>query len=169
MKKYLFLMVAAVMILGSSPSVTAQNANGKKEKKQFNEEQMITNRTQRMVQALMLDDATAAKFSPLYGQYIKELMDCRKMNMNANKGKNKNMDNKTDEEVDKIIQNQFAQSRKLLDIREKYYTKFRKIISAKQTFRIYQTEKQDQMRMKKEMQKRQDKKEKTDKSPQTKQ
>lgn len=36
--------------------------------------------TNQMVKALMLDDATAAKFTPIYEKYLKELRDCRMMN-----------------------------------------------------------------------------------------
>jgi hypothetical protein len=52
------------------------------------------------------------------------------------------------------IQNQFAQSHKMLDIREKYYAKFHKFLSPKQILKIYQTEKQDQKKMVREMFKR---------------
>jgi hypothetical protein len=162
MKKYLFLMMMTVMIIGSTSMVTAQNAQMIKGKQHFTQEQIVTNRTNRMVQTLMLDDATAEKFAPIYSQYIKELIDCRKVNMNANKGMYKGMNNKTDADVDKMIQNQFAQSHKILDIREKYYTKFRKIISAKQVLKIYQIEKRDQNTMKKEIQKRKNQKDRID-------
>ena len=36
--------------------------------------------TNQMVKALMLDDATAAKFTPIYQKYLKELRECRMMN-----------------------------------------------------------------------------------------
>ena len=36
--------------------------------------------TNQMVRALMLDDATAAKFTPIYEKYLKELRECRMMN-----------------------------------------------------------------------------------------
>jgi len=61
---------------------------------------------------------------------------------------------KTDADIDEMIQNQFSQSHKMLDIREKYYAKFHKILSPKQILKIYQSEKQDQKKMLKEMFKR---------------
>lgn len=62
---------------------------------------------------------------------------------------------KTDAEIDQMIQDNFAQSHKLLDIREKYYAKFHKILTPKQIMKIYQVEKNDVGKMKKEMMKRQ--------------
>ncbi len=37
----------------------------------------------------------------------------------------------TDEQIATMLRNQFAQSRKMLDIREKYYNEFSKILSQK--------------------------------------
>lgn len=154
MKKYLFLMMIAAIMIGSSSKAIAQNAPVKKQ--HITEEQIIEKRTNQMIQILMLDDATTAKFAPVYSQYLKEKMDCRKMALTERSRINKeaNMNMKTDADVDAMIQNQFAQSHKMLDIREKYYAKFHKILSPKQILKIYQTEKQDQKKMAKEVFKR---------------
>ena len=61
----------------------------------------------------------------------------------------------TDAEVEKAIKDRFAQSRKLLDIREKYYNEFRKILSPKQIMKIYQLEKGNAHKFQKEWKKRQ--------------
>ena len=147
------MMIAAIMI-GSTSKASAQNVPVKKQ--HITEEQIIEKRTNQMIQILMLDDATTAKFAPVYSQYLKEKMDCRKMALTErsriNKGTDMNM--KTDADVDAMIQNQFTQSHKMLDIREKYYAKFHKILSPKQILKIYQTEKQDQRKMIREMFKR---------------
>ena len=151
MKKYLFMIMAALMMLGGSITVNAQNMQNGKERKHLTEEQVIQLRTDKMVQTLMLDDATSAKFIPLYSQYLKEKMACRGM---KSKHMDKDIDTKTDAEVDQMIQDNFAQSRKILDIREKYYAKFHKILTPKQIMKIYQVEKNDVGKMKKEMMKR---------------
>ena len=62
---------------------------------------------------------------------------------------------KTDAEIDQMILENFAQSHKILDIREKYYAKFRKFLTPKQIMKIYQVEKIDAGKMKIEMIKRQ--------------
>jgi len=152
MKKYLFLMMIAAIMIGSTSKASAQNVPVKKQ--HITEEQMIEKRTNQMIQILMLDDATTAKFAPVYGQYLKEKMDCRKMALTERFQKNKEANMKTDADIDAMIQNQFAQSHKMLDIREKYYAKFHKFLSPKQILKIYQTEKQDQKKMVREMFKR---------------
>ena len=152
MKKYLFMVMAAVMMLGGSITVNAQVAQNGKERLHLTVDQIIQKRTEKMVQTLMLDDATSAKFIPVYSQYLKERLECRNMKP---KHMGTDINTKTDAEVDKMIQDNFAQSRKILDIREKYYAKFHKILTPKQIMKIYQVEKNDVGKMKKEMMKRQ--------------
>ena len=60
----------------------------------------------------------------------------------------------TDAEIEKEIKDQFAQSRKILDVREKYYNEFRKILSPKQIMKIYQTEKRNANKFRKEFDRR---------------
>ena len=60
----------------------------------------------------------------------------------------------TDTEIAAMLKNQFAQSRKMLDIREKYYNEFSKILSQKQIMKIYQQEKSNANKFKKEFDRR---------------
>ena len=113
-----------------------------------------------MVTKLMLDDCTAAKFTPVYEKYLKDLSECRMMNRRE-RPRNNNAEATpatkpvlTDAEIEKQIKDQFAQSRKILDIREKYYNEFRKILSPKQIAKIYQTEKSNANKFRKEFDRR---------------
>jgi CRISPR/Cas system CSM-associated protein Csm2 small subunit len=47
----------------------------------------------------------------------------------------------TDEQVEKRILDNFAQSRAILDVREQYYNEFRKILTPTQINRIFEDEK----------------------------
>ena len=60
----------------------------------------------------------------------------------------------TDAEIAKMLKDQFAQSRKMLDIREKYYNEFSKILSQKQIMKIYQQEKSNMNKFRKEFDRR---------------
>lgn len=60
----------------------------------------------------------------------------------------------TDAEIAKMLKGQFAQSRKMLDIREKYYNEFSKILSQKQIMKIYQQEKSNMNKFRKEFDRR---------------
>ena len=122
--------------------------------------------TKQIVNTLMLDDATAAKFTPVYEKYLKELRECRMMNFKprarkdadqgteANTAKETPKPVMTDAEIAKMLKDQFAQSRKMLDIREKYYNEFSKILSQKQIMKIYQQEKSNMNKFRKEFDRR---------------
>lgn len=113
---------------------------------------------------ISLDDATAAKFTPVYGEYLKELRECRMMNRKprAEKPQGTEVAAKkegqkpamTDAEIATMLKNQFAQSRKTLDVREKYYNEFSKILSQKQIMKMYQQEKSNANKFRKEFDRR---------------
>ena len=146
MKTKFIYVVLAVLFMGSQMTLSAQEKDNK-EKKQ-----------------LMLDDATAAKFTPIYEKYLKELRDCRMMNREprvkketaqgteAKTAKGTPRPVMTDAEIAKMLKGQFAQSRKMLDIREK----FSKILSQKQIMKIYQQEKSNMNKFRKEFDRRKD-------------
>lgn len=146
MRTSLFYLILSVMLMSSQAFVKAQNSDDKARKQRPNQEEVIQMQTNHMIKALMLDDATAAKFSPVYEKYLKELRECRMMNhkprmkRNAVQTEDTRKQVLTDDEIEKNIKDQFAQSRKMLDIRESYYNEFRKILAPKQIMRIYQME-----------------------------
>lgn len=93
----------------------------------------------------MLDPALAAQFAPVYTNYLKELYACR-----TAKGR-KHTSSLTGEELEKLMKEHFAQSRRTLDVREKYYHEFRKILSPKQIAKVYKIEKNNAAKLKKEL------------------
>lgn len=151
-------MMAALLI--GSQTISAQNKDNKDQKQRPTPEQMMQRQANQMVKTLMLDDATAAKFTPVYEGYLKALRECRMMNRHErNRGNNAEAKQTakpvpTDAEIEKQIKDQFAQSRKILDVREKYYNEFRKILSPKQIMKIYQTEKSNANKFRKEFDRR---------------
>ena len=58
-------------------TLSAQNTDNKEKKQRPTPEQMVQMQTNQMVKILMLDDATATKFTPVYEKYLKELRECR--------------------------------------------------------------------------------------------
>ena len=167
MKTKFIYVVLMDLFLGSQMTLSAQNEENKERKQRPTPEQMMQMQTNQMVRALMLDDATAAKFTPIYEKYLKELRECRMMNFKprarkdaaqgteANTAKETPKPVMTDAEIAKMLKDQFAQSRKMLDIREKYYNEFRKFLSPKQIQKMYNMEKHNGDKFRKEMRKRQ--------------
>jgi hypothetical protein len=146
MRKF-FVLLSAVLLMTGAQAVDAQSQQGNKPAKpHLTAEQIHQRQCNQMVRTLMLDDATTAKFTPLYMKYLSDLKACRmayrhakpsKAERQAGGGMGATM---TDAAAEKTIKDHFAQSRKILDLRENYYTQFRKILSPKQILKMYQTE-----------------------------
>ena len=65
MKTKFIYVVLMALFLGSQMTLSAQNEENKERKQRPTPEQMMQMQTNQMVRALMLDDATAAKFTPI--------------------------------------------------------------------------------------------------------
>lgn len=129
MMKKMFLGVAfalaALMPVNAQRNAKAQN---------ISPEQAIEMRTNRMAKRLMLDDATTAKFTPIYKEYLTELQECTKncpnaANCPANGQKCAAM---TDADIEKCIEQRFDMQQKKLDIRKNYYKKLKTVLNMKQ-------------------------------------
>ena len=137
--KYFFVLIAA-LVMGTQV-INAQNyEQGKKHShKRMTIEQMVDMQAGKIVNDLGLDDKTAAKFTDVYRKYMMDMDKVRKEYL-PERPKVKPEDGKpympTDAEVDKMMRDRFKQSRKILDIREKYYDEFRKFLSPKQVQKV---------------------------------
>lgn len=136
MRTKFFLMVLAAIVMGSQVTLFAQEKKEtKSERRRFNKEQMLEIQCNQIIKGLALDDATAAKFIPVYKQYMEEMQATRHMGVCRNVANRTAADKQipkpvpTDAEVEQAIKARFAQSRKILDIREEYYNEFRKFLS----------------------------------------
>ena len=162
MKTRKFLMVLVTIFMGSQVALFAQEKKEtKSERRQFNKEQMQEMQCNQIIKGLALDDATAAKFAPVYKQYMEEMRATRNMGSRRNSANRTATDKQTpkpvptDAEVEQAIKARFAQGRKILDIREKYYDEFRKFLSPKQIQKMYNMEQHNGDKFRKEMKKRQ--------------
>lgn len=136
MMKKMFLGVAfalaALMPVNAQRNAKAQN---------ISREQAIEMRTNRMAKRLMLDDATTAKFAPIYKEYLTELQECTKncpnaANCSANGQKCAAM---TDADIEKCIEQRFDMQQKKLDIRKNYYKKLKSVLNMKQMQALFCT------------------------------
>ena len=139
MKRIIRIMALAMFMVCMSMGANAQNKQ-KKDGSRMSVEQLTELRAKRIAQALALDDATAQKFTTTFCACQTELYAANKA-MKENKGKKRS--EMTDAEIETIQKDRFKQSRKLLDLREKYYGEYRKFLSARQVQRVYELEKQD--------------------------
>ena len=145
-----FFVVCLMMVASTCMAMVQQPEGGKKpgegKGKCPNMEQLTKMQAARISQSLGLDDKTSQKFIETFSQCRKEMAASRPRHQHK-----KRME-MTDAEVDKAIKADFAQGRKLLDIREKYYKAYSKFLSPKQIQRVYDMERQDMQRFAKHWQ-----------------
>lgn len=131
--KKMFITAFAAMLIGGS--VFAQTpAKGQKP------EISIETIAKQKAAQLMLDDATTAKFTPLYQEYL-EAMKANRETMKAVNGggcqKKGGKAQLSDEELDKMITTRFECQQKCLDTQKKYYDKFKKILTVRQAEQLF--------------------------------
>ena len=125
--------------------------------KRITHEQMSALKANHFVEELALDDNASDKFKDVYLKYMEEMHSLwKEYAPKKPEGTEMNRMKKapTDDEVEKMIKDRFAQSRKMLDIREKYYNEFRKFLSPKQIQKVYGMEIKDAERFHHEMNRR---------------
>jgi len=149
MKSKYFLIMLVAVLMGTEVMNAQQKDDKKPMRKRMTMEEMAEGQAGKFVQKLGLDDKTAAKFTEVYKKYMAEQNEVRKEFAPdfAMRGKMEDkkdgkefkmkMEAPTDEQVDKMMRDRFKQSRKMLDIREKYYDEFRKFLSPKQVQKVY--------------------------------
>ena len=145
MKKVFRIMLTTLMMVAFSTAVSAQeNGTQQPSKKQrMSREQMAEMQAKHIARQLALDDATSQKFIETFGAYQKEVWALRPQG----KGMHKKKSEMTDAEVEKAIKDQFDHSQKLLTLRQDYYNKYSKFLTAKQIQRVYELEKQSMNRL----------------------
>ena len=147
MKKVFSILLTTLMMVAFSTAVMAQENPAQKpsKKQRMSREQMAEMQAKHISHQLALDDATSQKFIETFCDYQKELWALRPQG----KGKHKNRAEMTDAEAEKAIKDQFDHSQKVLTLRQDYYNKYSKFLSAKQIQRVYDLEKQSMNRLSK--------------------
>ena len=158
MKTKYFWMLLVACIIGAQSMSAQSREPGKKPRRRMSVEQMNEMQADKIAMNLGLDDKTTARFKEVYKKYTRELNELWKKNR-PEKPKVKPEEGKpfpmpTDAEVDKMMRTRFTISRKMLDIREKYYNEFRKFLTPKQVQKIFDKGMENHGRFQKEMNRR---------------
>ena len=145
MKKVFRILLTTIMMVAFSTAVSAQEAAGQQssKKQRMSREQMAEMQAKHIARQLALDDATSQKFIETFSAYQKEVWALRPQG----KGKHKNRAEMTDAETEKAIKDQFDHSQKVLSLRQEYFNKYSKFLTAKQIQRVYELEKQSMNRL----------------------
>ena len=149
MKKIKFLgMLVVAMVMGVQVINAQEAPKGPHKGMKMTPEKMAEFQANRLSNELGLDDATSAKFVEVYQKYMKALGEVHMEFANKFKKANAEITKEgnimkpgfkslTDAQVDQMMKDRFAISRKTLDVREKYYDEFRKFLSPKQVQKVY--------------------------------
>lgn len=158
MKQKLFALMLLMFVCSIQTSVFAQNDKKakveKRERPRISPEQMMQRQTRYVANQLALSDAAQAKFIEVYNKYQTELRSCHNQKREKLDKDRKAYKELTDAEITARIEARFAQSHKILDIREKYYNEFKKILTPRQIQKMYKAEKDIQKKVHKEMARR---------------
>lgn len=129
MKKFnVFLTMILLVVSGN---VFAQEKQVKKPA-QCTPEQCLEMQVKHMEQTLCLDDATSAKFVPLYKEYMQAIKGCcSKPDVNQKKA------DRTDEQIIQGMKDRFAAQKKMLETKEKYFAQFQKFLNARQLEKVF--------------------------------
>ena len=85
---------------------------------------------------LDLTPEEAQKFWPVYNQFS----DARKQLHEQHKENRKDIDNLSDSEIEKLIDNHIILDQKELDLKKKYHAEFKKVLSNKKIAKLYHAE-----------------------------
>ena len=129
---FITVMMAAIFSCGN---MLAQNAQAPTPRKQLTPEQLQEMQINRMQKCLMLDDETAAKFAPLYKEYLEALKACR-TDMKQEKPQQPKTE-RTDAEIKKQLEERLAQQKKIVETKQTYLAKFEKILNARQLEKLF--------------------------------
>lgn len=129
---FVALMMTAIMCFGN---LSAQEQPAKQKKQRPTAEQIMDMQVSGMQKRLMLDDETAAKFAPLYKEYLESLKACRPEKPQGNEPKKE----LTDKDIDQQMQQQWAMQKKIIEVKETYYAKFKKILTMRQVKQVFQS------------------------------
>lgn len=123
-----------LLLLTVGTSVQSQQVN----RNQLLRQRIEQAKMRQIRQNLQLDEATFIQFRPLYLRYERALanLDFR----SQNKLLKVRADSLSTQEADRLILAQWARAKQLTNIRERAYTEFRKILTAQQLVKLYQTE-----------------------------
>lgn len=127
--KFSILCLVAMICLGCSNMQTQETKRHfpSKNGTHYAERQM-----KHMQERLMLDDKTAEKFEPLYKEYLQALKACI-----PNRKTDVRRKERSDEQIERDLKNRFETQRKLLDVKETYFARFRKILNARQLEMVF--------------------------------
>ena len=148
LRKFLLVMLFAVcMAIPACPAISAQEPqsnsggdNAADPSTQAVRQDIRAHRKQITADNMVLSSDEAAKFWPIYDQYIQETIGINDARWSLMKDYSANFEKMTDELAADYMKRSAAIDQQLVTLREKYVPTFEKVISVQKTARWYQVD-----------------------------
>jgi hypothetical protein len=131
------LLASMLVFMLFSFSILAQEPT---RKNRFDE--IKTKRKAFIAEKLALTSDESQAFWPIYQKYVDDLDDLKIETAKSRRTLMKQKDNLSEAELDKMMNNELANDQKIIDLRKRYHTEFRKALSAKKVLNLYMAERQ---------------------------
>lgn len=130
MKNIIRLLLLVVSLTAFSGAVSAQNR-----KQRLTREQLAEVQAKHIAKEMAMDKATSQRFIKTFCQFQRDIWALGPRPKQPN-------DQMTDKETGQALKARFAHSRKILDLRQKYYAIYSEFLTQKQIQRVYELERQ---------------------------
>jgi Spy/CpxP family protein refolding chaperone len=141
---------AFVLLMLTMLSLGAQSQNAKR--LPIVRERILQAKLVEIRRSLNLDQVTMQRLRPIYIEYEKEISGVS--TNNQRRLISANSDTLTPQEAERLVMVQLENAKRLIDIREKYYHKFKTVLTPQQIVRLYQTEAQIRQKVTQELRRR---------------
>lgn len=131
MKNIIKILVFAVAVITFNVNAFAQ----KSERQRMNREQLAMTQARFIADEMAMDDTTAKQFIETFCQFQKDIWAL------GGRPKKRDISNLSDKEAEQAMNERFAHSQKILDLRKKYYLEYSKFLTPKQIEKVYELEK----------------------------
>ncbi len=141
MKTSAFKRILVLFLISTSTFVFAQPGGNKphadkKEKQAEKRENIEAQRVAFITQELNLTPEEAQKFWPVYNQYTEKLQESRKKRRQEMKESKENIDELSDKEVEKLVDEEISERQKELDLQKEYHAKFKAVLPIKKVAKL---------------------------------
>lgn len=130
MRSGFFMASVLALAMTLCGTVYAQNVD----KQRLTREQLAEVQAEHIAKEMSMDDKTGERFVETFCRYQREIWALGPRSSGAD------MSEMTDEEAERAIKERFEHSRKILDIRQKYYEEYSSFLTQSQIRRVYELE-----------------------------
>lgn len=124
-------MLAAVAMMACYGTIYAQNGS----RQRMTREELAEKQARYIANEMTMDDATTKRFVETFCQFQKDIWA-------LGPRPEKSTSRLSDTEAEQAMNERFAHSQKILDLRKKYYLKYSKFLTPRQIERVYELERQ---------------------------